>query len=222
MSFLSLCLNTSHIYIGYSRYVKFTALYIIYISYVVASDAILTLHNLFLLKTHYRCFLTTNFHILSSKLLMLLPNFDNHQFEISYKQLRQGFTHKRSVRRSRNRRFLRNDTQSNPKIMSNSLNLKFLPLNDNTEILFPSVIDQRHECKVPQDKCFLFLLYSRAGTIYHTWRQTQSNEENRADHSHATGLYIIHARETFITPQMTPYCGSCKIALLSGRNITAS
>lgn len=92
--------------------------------------------------------------------------------------------------------------------------------NENIEFLSPS--DQRHECKVPQDKCFLFRLKSRVGTIYHTWGQTQSNEENKADHSHATGLCIIHARERFITPQMTPHRGTGKTALLTGRNITAS
>lgn len=95
-------------------------------------------------------------------------------------------------------------------------------LNENIEFLSPSVIDQGRECKVPQDKCFLFLLKSRAGAIYHTWRQTQSDEENKADHSHATRLCIIHACKRFITPEMTPHCGSCKIASLSRRNITAS
>lgn len=106
--------------------------------------------------------------------------------------------------------------------ISKGLNLKNSGLNENIEFLSLSVIDQGHECKVPQDKCFLFLLKSRAGIIYHTWRQTQSNEENKADHSHATRLCIIHACKRFITPQVTPHCGSCKIASLSGRNITAS
>lgn len=106
--------------------------------------------------------------------------------------------------------------------ISMGLNLKCSVLNENIEPLSPSVIDPGHECKVPQDKCFLFLLKSRAGAIYHTCRQTQSNEENKPDHSRATGLCIIHACKRFITPQMTPHCGSCEIALLSGRNITAS
>lgn len=107
-------------------------------------------------------------------------------------------------------------------IVSKDLNLTFSGLNENIESLTRPVIHQQHECKVPQDKCFLFFLKSRARTIYHTGRQTQSNEENKADHSDATRLCIIHARERFITPQMTPHCGSCEIALLCGRNIAAS
>lgn len=102
------------------------------------------------------------------------------------------------------------------------LDLKWSSPNESIEFLPPSLIHQGHECKVPQDKCFLFLLKSRAGTIYHTWRQTQSNEENKADHSHATGLCIIHACKRLITPQLIPYCASCKIALASRRNITDS
>lgn len=84
------------------------------------------------------------------------------------------------------------------------MNLQFPDLNDQTETLHPSVIDQRRECKVPQDKCFLFLLHSGGRTIYHTWRQTQSNEENKAGRPHVTR--VIHytcLREVYNTSNHT-------------------
>ena len=167
-------------------------------SYIAAREAKVTLfwHSLLLLIGRLCGFLPTDLHITKV--------FISFSF-IVWKQLiviLKTYIH-RPTNQSKNR-------SNFPLLLaivyvSKGWDLTCSGLNENIEFVFQCVIGKGHEWKVPQDKCFLFpLKKAERGTIYHTWRQTQSNEENKSGQSHATRvMHYTCLREVYNTSNDT-------------------